>query len=54
MTENAFESEKETDEAKFAIKIVNLQKMSQSTKQQMIEELEMLQALDHPFIVKAV
>ena len=28
--------------------------MSKSTKSQMIEELEMLQSLDHPFIVKAV
>ena len=28
--------------------------MSESTIQQMKEELEMLQSLDHPFIVKAV
>ena len=53
-TELDAESEKESDEAKFAIKIVNLKKMKETTKQQMAEELEMIQALDHPFIVKAI
>ena len=53
-TELDAESEKESDEAKFAIKIVNLKTMKETTKRQMVEELEMIQALDHPFIVKAI